>query len=182
MKIKSLALPLIAISSFANANIVVNGSFESTNPFGWTIHPASQGSNYSFTSDAHTGLKALKYAASAGEMDGFFQSLDLQIGQTYNVSLWIKNFGVGDDKLGFWLYDENSVDGFWMEPISTELESWNQISFQHTATGTNGQLRVQGFDPNGFIIDDVSVEAVPEPATLAALAGIAAIIKRRKNR
>lgn len=183
MKLKSLTLLLVASASFAQANLIQNSSFE--DPFGlpWVVASFEGPNHWSIINDGHTGGKSFFTNAPKNFEDTLIQDhLALEIGTTYEVSFWIKNFGAGDDYLNATIIDENGNANLQLTPISTELESWERLSFFYTAEGIDGHLWINLGDSNGVQIDDVSVEAVPEPATLAVLVGIAAIIRRQKSR
>jgi len=181
MNLKSIALPLLACSSMGFANLIIDPSFEGNGQAVWNVIPAAQGSGWGSTSDAHSGNKA--FAFFGQNSDTLFQDITLEIGVTYEISLWIKNYGVGDDSFSATLFGTDEANSIIMNPVGTPLEEWVQLSFTSTAIDTNGRIILRGKDQiSSVIIDDISVEAVPEPATLAVLAGIAAIIKRRKSR
>lgn len=183
MKLKSLALPLLACSALAQANLVVNGGFEIDVPFAWTIQPAAQGSNIAIANIGRTGNRSLAFSSTVNNFDFIRQSLTLVDGQEYEVSYWFNNISPGDDALGVTLTHGFNTTGLSHNPLDYLVAGgWQRKSFTITSTSTEGEIVIGGSDPNTFLIDDISVEAVPEPATFAVLAGIAAILKRRKNR
>lgn len=68
----------------------------------------------------------------------------------------------------------------------TGLGVWSQLSGSFTATSTGSiDLTIDNSNPaftgNDFAIDDISVEAVPEPGTLAVL-GLGLLAARRRAR
>jgi len=108
------------------------------------------------------------------------------------------NLSAGTYTLSFWManaYDSNNVilnakvDGNLVGSgyaVVSGTGTWNQFSTTFTTTGgvstislINDQL---AFGGNDFAIDDISVEAVPEPMTMAVLSlGAAAMLRRRRK-
>ncbi len=181
MNLRLLILPALLCSASSQANLVLDPSFEGDPPFSWHVTPAAQGSGWGDVNDPHTGEKAFSFFGQNN--DFIYQDIILEIGVTYEVSFWIKNYGIGDDALSANLYGGDGLNDIGMNPVSTPLEEWVQLSFTSVAVSTEGRIGFHGRDQiSSILIDDISVEAVPEPATLSVLAGIAAIIKRRKSR
>jgi len=182
MKFKSLTLLLLACTSLAQANLIQNSSFEDPFELPWKVASFQGPHHWSIVNDGHTGGKSFFTNAPRSFEDTLMQDdFVLEIGTTYEVSFWIKNFGVGDDFLNATIIDENGNASLQQSPISTELESWERLSFFYTAEGTNGHLWINLGDSNGVQIDDVSVEAVPEPATFLTLTAGIALLRRNKK-
>ena len=195
-----------ALSSMAvgaQAHLLTNGGFESFDiskatgsgagyyVFGstdqgiddWTISATSvdivtpAGSPY----PVRTGNAALDLVGTPGP-GGISQDFAVEAGKSYTVSFWGQSTGGGlNEKVRM----EVSHGGFDAMDFTVTSGSYNQysMSFVAGATGsaTLSLLSDPGNTSNGnTFIDDV--EAVPEPATLALLAGGAlAMARRRKN-
>lgn len=178
MCINRLAMAALvgAISAPAGANLIVNGGFETGNLSGWS---SINGPGLDITTDANTGEFALQIT---GVFDGssVFQHLDVTPGETYLVSFWIKNLGVGDDLL---FVAANGVELLREEPISHPLESWDNVSFEWTPIGGPMQTFIIGGYDNiaAFILDDISVTLVPTPAGAGLLTLLAAAVARRRR-
>lgn len=169
-----------AASVSAQANIVVNGSFENNGLFGWTATAAAVGSNFAVTNQAaQDGTHSVFFGGTAFQFDTISQILPTTAGQSYIVSFWVLNFGVGEDALrvsweGNVVLDEN--------PVAHPLESWDPVSFQVTATQNGSTLAIGGYDvPVGFYVDNVSVTLVPAPGMAVALAAAAGLTTRRRR-
>lgn len=118
------------------------------------------------------------YFNSAGSVA---QMLATTIGQEYKVSWRMAGNPQGaPDTKSVEVFFGGVSRGVFTSPNSL---SWGLQTFSVFATGANSELKFVSLDPTpyGALLDDVSVEAVPEPATMSALVlmGIAALRKRR---
>ena len=166
-------LPLVA-----QANLVVNGGFETGDLTGWTVIPAATGSDYGVTSYApHSGSYSLELGAVGSLDDTVLQSaLPTVAGQSYLVD--------------FWLYhpyanSQNDFTASWngtslLSLVNTPINSWTEYTYTTTATGPTSTIQFAGRDvPAYYYLDDVSVNpvATPEPSTFGLLgAGALALI------
>ncbi|HRJ26963.1 MAG TPA: PEP-CTERM sorting domain-containing protein [Fimbriimonadaceae bacterium] len=180
ISIKKVALVALCLSGAASshANLLLNGGFETGDFSNWTV---SGPTLPTVVSDPHTGSFSANFAGSSPSLNSISQSFFANSGWTYDVSLWVKNNGIGDDRLMIQIGGDTPYDSF---PIDTPLESWSLVSFLWTSdsTGPDGFF-IRGFDPNTFQVDDVRIVAqpVPEPATMAALGlGALALVRRRR--
>lgn len=170
-----------ALSSAASANLVMNGGFETGNLLPeWGVLPSAN-PNYGISHvEAYEGLFSMRFSNANGLLDGLRQGMILDVGQTYEVSMWVKNYGVGDDSLVVELGGTTAAS---YQPVPTALESWEYLSFNFTVVDTDNSFIIRGSDPNGFFVDNISVTAVPEPATMSALLiGGLGLISRRKSK
>jgi uncharacterized protein YaiE (UPF0345 family) len=202
----SAGLLFSAASSASAANLVVNGSFEDTQVAagdwktfgagevnGWTptkgsrieirnnrVGTAFDGVNF-VEVDSH-GYNAKQ--AKKGKIEvGLFQDIITEVGKKYRLSFAYgpRNGVKGDNLLGVSFGDlSQSLDA------GNGGEGWKL--FENTITATSDLTRLKfvtegKFDTLGANIDNVSVEAVPEPMTaLAVLAVGTALVGGAKKR
>ena len=139
-------------------NLVVNGGFETGDFSGWTLNASA----------THVGkIKALihagKYSAELGQtnhLGQLSQMLATSAGQTYQLSLWLRN---PKNKTGA-LPNEFQVqwEGTTLsDQTNLPFGKWINLKFSVTAT-TAGSLLKFGFrnDPYYLGLDDVSVKPV----------------------
>lgn len=199
-----LALACLAVASVgAQASLLVNGGFESFNTglaigggtgyhvFGpanqgidnWTVSATSvdivtpAGSPY----PVYSGNAALDLVGTPGP-GGISQDFAVTAGNSYTVSFWGMSTGGG---LNENVRVEVSHGGFDATDFTVTGGSYNQYSMSFvagaTGTATLTMLSDPGNTSNGnTFIDDVQV--VPEPATMALLAGGALFAARRKKK
>jgi choice-of-anchor C domain-containing protein len=190
----SLVLALLSICAFAAGrpaaaqNLVVNGSFENgatisggfrtvgagdTSITGWTITSGSVDYIGSFW-QAQDGVRSIDLS---GDGPGTLaqQTIATQIGQTYLIEFWMA--GNPDDapslKELVASFGTNQVFSFQTTPFVTTRNNmlWEYRSFYTTATNTSTDLWFQSLNdsPYGPALDNVSVQAVPEPGEYAVM-------------
>jgi len=139
------------------------------------------------------GGRFLSFNAADGPIgNSASQTFATVAGQEYIVSYAHANYGVNlAQRLQVLVENLDEGDTLFSDVIvdftgGTDLSAiWTEKSFRFLATGPTATL---SFSDRGvhtastdLLIDNVSVEAVPEPATLALLgAGLAAIARRRR--
>ena len=190
---------LFAVS--ANANLLINGSFENPNVttgnWGWFTSanvPGWNGSNIEIWDNygsvsAYEGSQFAELNAhpSNGQPFSIYQSFATTFGQWYDVSFAYRarsnsseSFNLTIDNLN-WLIDDHTTSG------------WSVFSTSFQATSSSSMISFTSVSPLtgtvGNFLDDVKVQADPtrvaEPATLAllglGLAGLGFSRRRLKN-
>jgi hypothetical protein len=190
----------------AGTNLLVNGDFENTGFGGTTgyynVGPSGSGADHAVPADfgwsvpvnnvdivangaygpalADGGAYSLDLVGygSTGEIE---QSIDTVAGKTYTLSLeYAANHGVANPTAAV------LVNGQTLGSL-TGGATWTQ--FSATFTGTGAPMTVAfdetyGANNGGVFLDNISVAAVPEPATWAMLIlglGLTGVMLRRRN-
>lgn len=176
----------------AQAGLVVNPGFETSDFTGWTTNADVFTTGGVDNQDPHGG----KYAAYFGSEtpttpDTLSQLITTTVNQTYTVSFWLQNenFPGGQGDTSFTAqFGSKSFSITGGTPFT-----YAKFSFDVAATSASTLLSFQFLNqPSFFDFDDVSVElaapaaggsTVPEPASFAllGLAGAAGAIQRRRR-
>jgi len=178
----ALILLLLLASSPATANLITNGGFETGNFSGWTLSgagvpPVSGYGPYYGITTYHP--RSGTYAAWFGDpnaMTYLSQTIQTVPGQEYLVSFWAAN-------QPFYATPSNEFQVFWDgSPVFTVNDApginWTLTQGILTATQTSTEIKF-GFEngPEYFVLDDVQIDAVPEPgATILCGAGLGLLV------
>lgn len=149
----------------------------------------------SITFNANSGNTSVDLTGfgNTGLSDSISQSIATTVGTTYNVSFFVgrqNSFDASDTRYATPSTVVFSLNGgapmsFTNSNTATAKINWTQFttSFVANSTSTLVQFNNGTLDNNWVGIDDVSVEAVPEPASFAALGvGALALLRRRAKR
>jgi choice-of-anchor C domain-containing protein len=197
-----LALALLTATS-VSASPFMNGSFESAavNPgAGWiTLDPGSTaitgwevfGGRIDYIGtywDAADGIRSLDLNGNAGP-GGIRQSFDTTASASYRVTFAMAGNPDGGASTRNVLVQSGAFSQVFSfaVPAGTTRQNmnWADYSFDFLAVGDTTTLSFLSGEPNQFYgpaLDDVSVTAVPEPASLVLLgSGIAGVVARRRR-
>jgi hypothetical protein len=192
------------------ANLVVNGSFEtagyafggdggadlappSSAITGWTVitnhvAPLQTGNAYSIVPEDGSISLDLQGYTDGSPFGGVQQVLSTIAGQQYDMSFWIgvqNSVGIGVGPASV-----TAVAGLASQQFTNTLtgvgNQWQQFHLSFAATGTSTTISLSGASTTGgaYIgLDNVAVNAVPEPATCIFWAigaiGISILNRRR---
>jgi Carbohydrate binding domain/PEP-CTERM motif len=181
MRVRSLAVltfvTVLAVSSQASADLVVNGDFETGDFTGWSLSGntgTTSVNNLPF--NVHSG----NFGAELGPIgsDGFLmqQNIGTTVGDVYQVSFWLHSDGeIPNDFSAIF----GGVTGF--SETDIPAADYTNYTFNVTAISATSGLTLSFRDDPGFLgLDDVSVidlstVPTPEPSTLA-IGGVSGLL------
>jgi hypothetical protein len=176
-----LPIVFLAVAGDAAAsNIVTNGSFETGDFSGWTqggnTGSAFVGWSGTFGRSCQDGHNCA-FLRAVGSDETLSQTLSDVVGTDYTLMFWLG--AVGNDPSDFSVsWDGGTPLLSATDPITGSL--WTQYSYTVTGTGSDTIQFAFRDDPQYIYLDNVSVSATPEPATLGLLAaGLMAMAFRK---
>lgn len=201
---KKLIVLILFLCLVGSVNaLVTNGDFEADGE-NWGVVPAGWTADFNVFGQVwqpYTGVAGM-HPGAGGLVGGAYQDLTTVLGQDYDVSLWVHNFGytagpggqvkilVGSAGSDTYTFDSGtdvstlySTTGLVDQSFLTNEDgSWSQVSFQFTAIDTTTRFGIYSdpLAPMSIDVDDVSVTLVPEPATMVLL-GLGGLIIRKRR-
>lgn len=207
------ALATLAFAPASQATVIVNGSFEtplvpltsfdtygagSTTITGWTVLgiDASIVSGTAvdgpMTFQAQDGDQFLDLTGPGtnNNQNGVSQDIATQAGQLYSLSFYVGSgsgatFTASTVDLSI---DGGSRIGFTNPNLPTTHLDWQLFTYDFTASGPVTNIAFyNGSHPSNHLsaLDNVSIEAIPEPSAFALLTGVAglagALVRRRRR-
>jgi PEP-CTERM motif len=168
----------LALPERASANMVTNGGFETGDFTGWT---AIGDSDFSFSGVSCPGAGSVSegvcdaYFSTGGISTGIKQTLNTEIGQTFDISFDYLSDGSVPDSF------EVDFGGQVLLAQKDGPTSSQTYSFSAVATTANTDLAFLFQDDLGFVsLDNVTVAAVPEPTNVALIGiGLVGLVARR---
>lgn len=187
----------VLVSAHAEANLLGNGSFETLNlgsadssgPGYWTYNAGNTGiadwtvggvsvDAVDTTYPVHSGNYGLDLVGTPGP--GSISQAFTGVAGTETVSFWAESTGAPINDI------VNVILGTSAQQFHV-TNSWQKYTMTVTGLNAGTQILSLASDPlntgsGNTFIDDVSVEATPEPASMAVLAiGAGALLQRRKT-
>jgi hypothetical protein len=202
----AILLAMAGFTASANANLVANGGFEADsfngpwiqqpNITGWSSNlpfELQRGSNTGGLSNFDVSFEGNQYLElNSTALSSIYQSLATVAGQAYNLSFAYS--GRPDTPGGAISAMQIFWNGIMLNPTVTAAadSGWLVYTYNNLiATGNNTVLAFNSTGPGdqpsyGSYLDAVSVNAVPEPMTIAmmllGLGLMGVVIGKRKNR
>jgi hypothetical protein len=140
----------------------------------------------------HTGSFGVNLADGSVNTITLSETFHVVPFQQYQLSFWVGNFSANNGPAGL---NVNITDGTSntlllseaLAPATNGSHTWTQFKFKFFADGTSNTLSFSEINGPSYIgLDDVSVTAVPEPATwtmmIVGFAGVGFLAYRRKSK
>ena len=171
----------------ALSNWTVSGAPATWYASGWNNNPQQ------IALSPRSGNFGINLADGSVNTVSLSETINLLPFQQYQLSFWVGNYSAnnGPARLNVNITDGTSNTIFLSEtaaaPITNESSTWVRFAFNFIADGTSNTINFSEVNGPSYIgLDDVSVTAVPEPATWAMMilgfAGIGFIAYRRKSK
>jgi hypothetical protein len=199
MKKVIVALVVLAVASWASAELLTDPGFESGTLNSWVNNGYYVGQN----SDAHSGSYGAAVAVPTGVTAGNYYIVDQRVsvtaGLTYDASVWLRTAGTANNSESFleiqWVNSSDQI--MWVSPYASvpvsTVQDYTQFSL-NTCTAPVGAVKadIRGVvtttatttgDTMYLTFDDFSfAQTIPEPGTLGLIGasiGLLAILRAR---
>lgn len=168
---------LSVVPRISPANIVYNGGFETGDFTGWILSGNPIPGDVDITLPHSGHFAANLFAADTSAY--LEQVLATNPGGVYKLTFFLDSDGGTPNQFlaqvdGASLFDQSNITA----------QSYTQYAFSFTASTALTSLKL-GFrnDPGVFHLDDIAVDAIPEPSVIsfAIAIGILAVAKRRQH-
>jgi hypothetical protein len=106
-------------------------------------------------------------------------------GLTYTLSVWVGQPWEGSDSGWSLYFTGEDYKNNLIQTSGTAGLTWGQVSLQYTATAADAgkKIGIKMYGDTDVSFDDVTLDAIPEPATLAllGLGGLSVLLGRKRK-
>ena len=200
-----VAVLALLMATSVQANLLINGDFETPTGHGtltaggWTELGGAQGIQAAGWAAEPPSAQAAWLKGWNNNIDsGFYQDVDITPGEAYildggfkiqgnfmlsgNIDMELIWLDIADSEINRDVLDVDAVvanDGVWAHQSLVSTAPLNAVKARSQIHWTT--VDQTGGDPRSAMVDNLSLEVVPEPATLSLLAlGGLAVLRRKK--
>jgi hypothetical protein len=183
MKKLILVAGIGALTAAGQANILVNPGFETGDMAPWVVGFSGGVDDWHVIAGGQSGAFSATAAGNTQIRQDFAPVAGSDVSM---ISFWMMHPNSGSAPSAVDLfYDDFTFEENLISSTTTEWEFFDVTSFVNTsktlvAIGIWGYSSAGG-DADRTNLDDVDIEAVPEPASLLSLAGVSLLLLRRRR-